>query len=243
MMGKAKRRKAVKRKVKIQKTDLTATALQKAKRHAGEFMGKYDLLLRDKVKGWSGAANQYLRDKHKELFGEKPTHVPVAIAKARVCYELMALGYKEYGVEDLLPKNFDQNKKAAMDNNLNGFAPDVGELIRLSTQGENGESSAPAKEVKSPREKEPKKVKPPKTKKESVPKSKKESAQGYAAEILWGNSKTKYTDKQIQKMVLKKFPEATGYKKLSTIKNVRRRLNTGFIKKYGTPKKEIKEYK
>ncbi|GAF93416.1 unnamed protein product, partial [marine sediment metagenome] len=69
-------------------------------------------------------------------------------------------------------------------------------------------------------------------------------AQGYAAEILWGNSKTKHTDKQIQKMVLKKFKDApASYQRISTINLIRNRLNTGFIKKYGKPEKELKEYK
>jgi hypothetical protein len=135
----------------------------------------------------------------------------------------------------MLPADFEQNRRAAMENNLKGFTPEVRELMQLTMRTESGEMTKKGKD---------------KTKKAV---GRKETANSFLYTIYAGNNKTRYTDEQIQKMVRKQFPSAKCYKDINNVKRMRGRLNSGRvegykviggeIKKYGddTPKKAVKK--
>lgn len=65
----------------------------------------------------------------------------------------------------------------------------------------------------------------------------------YLCKIYYNNNNTRYSDKQIQLMALKEFPEkAITLEVLTNIKQSRRRINLGQMKGFPIPEKPILEY-
>ena len=186
---------------------------------------------------------RFLWDRHYEVFGVVPSREDSpALVKSRLIYHYQHEGFRQAGRLCDLSPDFLQNYRAAMSlfSDLSEFTPSVHSLLRVlsfvtETVEKHDEKNGQTVLV------EERRIRGRRTRKVKEA-DKKNSVRAFLLDLFWNNNKTKYTDEQIQKMVLDRWPEKEGFRHMGNVTRERGALNAGKIAEFGLPPKPILRY-